>query len=437
MNENLLIIIVVLQIILFVALTLIWRRLSLSPGDNKEIEKLERSLREEMALNRKEISDSSKSSRGEMQLSIKQFGDSLDKRIQQMSSAVEVRLRHIQNDNTVALEKMRATVDEKLQSTLEKRLGESFKQVGDRLEQVHKGLGEMQSLAVGVGDLKRVLANVKTRGTWGEIQLGSLLEQILTPGQYETNVAVKDGSNDRVEFAIKIPTNDNPIYLPIDAKFPLESYSSLVSASEEGKADIIQAVGKDLENRIKLEAKKIKEKYIDPPRTTDFAILYLPIEGLYAEITQRVELTEQIQRTYRVVVAGPSTISALLNSLQMGFRTFAIQKRTSEVWELLNEVKTEFGRFGDILDKTRKKLQEASHSIDSASTKSRTIERKLNKMQTLAEPEGEQSETKILPDKWWVATQGDSLTLWPGALYLYHGIIFIRYSFGLRQARDG
>lgn len=399
MNENLLIIIVVLQIILFVALTLIWRRLSLSPGDNKEIEKLERSLREEMALNRKEISDSSKSSRGEMQLSIKQFGDSLDKRIQQMSSAVEVRLRHIQNDNTVALEKMRATVDEKLQSTLEKRLGESFKQVGDRLEQVHKGLGEMQSLAVGVGDLKRVLANVKTRGTWGEIQLGSLLEQILTPGQYETNVAVKDGSNDRVEFAIKIPTNDNPIYLPIDAKFPLESYSSLVSASEEGKADIIQAVGKDLENRIKLEAKKIKEKYIDPPRTTDFAILYLPIEGLYAEITQRVELTEQIQRTYRVVVAGPSTISALLNSLQMGFRTFAIQKRTSEVWELLNEVKTEFGRFGDILDKTRKKLQEASHSIDSASTKSRTIERKLNKMQTLAEPEGEQSETKILPDK--------------------------------------
>lgn len=389
--------VVILQVVLIAVLALIWRRITVAAPNDKEIEKLERSFREEMALNRKEVSDSGKSARSEMQISIKQFGDSLDKRIQQMSSVVEARLRHIQNDNTTALEKMRATVDEKLQSTLEKRLGESFKQVGDRLEQVHKGLGEMQNLATGVGDLKRVLANVKTRGTWGEIQLGSLLEQILTPGQYDTNVAVKEGSNDRVEFAIKIPTSDKSIYLPIDAKFPLEDYSGLVKASEEGELERIQLLGKELENRIKQEAKKIKEKYIDPPNTTDFAILYLPIEGLYAEITQRTELTEQIQRLHRVVVAGPSTIAALLNSLQMGFRTFAIQKRTSEVWELLNEVKTEFGRFGDILDKTRKKLQEASHSIDSASTKSRTIERKLNKMQTLSEPEDGTKPARILP----------------------------------------
>lgn len=397
MDENVLAAVVILQVVLIAVLALIWRRITVAAPNDKEIEKLERSFREEMALNRKEVSDSGKSARSEMQISIKQFGDSLDKRIQQMSSVVEARLRHIQNDNTTALEKMRATVDEKLQSTLEKRLGESFKQVGDRLEQVHKGLGEMQNLATGVGDLKRVLANVKTRGTWGEIQLGSLLEQILTPGQYDTNVAVKEGSNDRVEFAIKIPTSDKSIYLPIDAKFPLEDYSGLVKASEEGELERIQLLGKELENRIKQEAKKIKEKYIDPPNTTDFAILYLPIEGLYAEITQRTELTEQIQRLHRVVVAGPSTIAALLNSLQMGFRTFAIQKRTSEVWELLNEVKTEFGRFGDILDKTRKKLQEASHSIDSASTKSRTIERKLNKMQTLSEPEDGTKPARILP----------------------------------------
>lgn len=389
--------VVILQVVLIAVLALIWRRITGGAPSDKEIEKLERSFREEMALNRKEVSDSSKSARSEIQLSIKQFGDSLDKRMQQMSNVVEDRLRHIQNDNSAALEKMRATVDEKLQSTLEKRLGESFKQVGDRLEQVHKGLGEMQNLASGVGDLKRVLANVKTRGTWGEIQLGSLLEQILTPGQYDTNVAVKEESNDRVEFAIKIPTSDKSIYLPIDAKFPLEDYSGLVKASEEGELEKIQLLGKELENRIKQEAKKIKEKYIDPPNTTDFAILYLPIEGLYAEITQRTELTEQIQRLHRVVVAGPSTIAALLNSLQMGFRTFAIQKRTSEVWELLNEVKTEFGRFGDILDKTRKKLQEASHSIDSASTKSRTIERKLNKMQTLSEPEDNTKPARILP----------------------------------------
>jgi DNA recombination protein RmuC len=288
-----------------------------------------------------------------------------------------------------------------LQGTLETRLGESFRVVSERLEQVHRGLGEMQALAAGVGDLKKVLTNVKTRGTWGEVQLGSLLEQIMTSGQYDKNVAVKKRSGERVEFAIKLPNGpdeDTPLWLPIDAKFPVEDYQRLIAAREVGDLVLIESASKELVTRIKSEAKDIANKYIAPPETTDFGILYLPTEGLYAEITQRPGLQEQLQRDYRVMVAGPNTIAALLNSLQMGFRTLAIEQRSSEVWQILGGVKNEFGKFGDLLEKTHKKLQEASNTIESAASKSRTIERKLDKVQDLpvaGAPEPIQTEVMV------------------------------------------
>ncbi len=258
--------------------------------------------------------------------------------------------------------------------------------MSERLELVHKGLGEMQTLASGVGDLKKVLTNVKTRGTWGEIQLGNLLEQILSPEQYAKNVATKLGSNDRVEFAIKLPGKERSgevVWLPLDAKFPQEDYQRLVEAAEQGNPQLVEEVGRMLETRIKNEARTIKEKYLDPPRTTDFAIMFLPTEGLYAEVIRRVGLTDVLQREYRVTVAGPTTLAAILNSLQLGFRTLAIEKRSSQVWSLLGAVKTEFGRFGEILDKTQKKLQEASNTIETASRRSRAIEQKLKDVQQL------------------------------------------------------
>jgi len=286
---------------------------------------------------------------------------------------------------------MRATVDEKLHTTLERRLGESFKHVSERLELVHKGLGEMQSLASGVGDLKKVLMNVKTRGTWGEIQLGTLLDQILTPEQYVKNVVTKLGGTERVEFAIRIPSKDQDgefVLLPLDAKFPLDVYQRLVDASELAQKDVVEDAGKELESRIKMEARRIKEKYVDPPRTTDFAILFLPTEGLYAEVTRRAGLVEALQREFRVTVMGPTTVAAFLNSLQMGFRTLAIERRSSEVWALLGAVKTEFGRFGEMLEKTQKKLQEASNTIEDASKRSRAIERKLRDVHQVPLKEG-------------------------------------------------
>jgi DNA recombination protein RmuC len=280
---------------------------------------------------------------------------------------------------------MRATVDEKLQSTLEQRLGESFKQVSERLEQVYRGLGEMRSLAVGVGDLKKVLTNVKTRGTWGEIRLSHILEQILTPDQYDVNVATKKNSNDRVEFAIKLPGQDSDkqtvVWLPIDSKFPQEDYQRLLDAQEAADKEQSEKSIKSLEGRIKAEAKFIKEKYIDPPYTTDFGIMFLPVEGLYAEVLRQPGLCDFLQREYRIVVTGPTTLAALLNSLQMGFRTLAIEKRSSEVWELLGVVKTEFGKFGDVLAKTKKKLKEASNTIGQAEVRTRAIERKLRKVE--------------------------------------------------------
>ncbi len=346
----------------------------------------ERSLREEMKQNRSEIGSQ-----------LKEVSDSLDKRIatvqqgqldnlRNLTEVVEKRLFMLQKDNADKLEKMRETVDEKLQSTLERRLGESFKIVGDRLEQVHKGLGEMQILASDVSDFKRVLTNVKTRGTWGEVQLENLLDQIFIKDHYSKQVMLSAGSKEAVDFAIKLPdknASNGYIYLPIDAKFPLEDYQKLVAASEAGNLVDIDTSIKNLIARVKSQAKSIKEKYILPPHTTDFAVLYVPIEGLYAEIVRHPGILEGLQRDYRVTVAGPTTISAMLNSYQLGFRTLAIAEQTSHVWELLTTIKTEFGKFGDLLDKTKEKLDQASRTIDSASTKSRTIEKKLSKMERL------------------------------------------------------
>ena len=309
-----------------------------------------------------------------------------EQRLEKIRDTVEARLQSLQEDNSQKLEKMRATVDEKLHHTLEVRLGESFKLVSERLEKVQQGLGEMQSLASGVGDLKKVLTNVKTRGVLGEYQLENILEQLLTPEQYLKNVKTKSGSNEFVEFAIKLPgkkNDDQPVLLPIDSKFPIEDYQLLLQAYDQADAGGVDSAQKELAKKIKLSARSIRDKYIDPPSTTDFAVMFLPIEGLYAEVLRDVGLFETLQRDYRVVVTGPTTLSALLNSLQMGFRTLAIEKRSSEVWELLAAVKTEFGKFGDILDKTRKKLQEASNVVEDAGRRSRSIARKLQNVQEL------------------------------------------------------
>ena len=309
----------------------------------------------------------------------------MEEKLENIRKTVEDRLLVLQKDNNDKLEQMRVTVDEKLQGTLEKRLGESFKIVNDRLESVYKGLGEMQTLAQGVGDLKKVFTNVKSRGFWGEIQLGNILEQFLTKEQYECNVKTKPKSNDLVEFAIKLPgRNDNEfVWLPVDSKFPIEDYSRLVDAEEMADIPLITESRKKLENSIKSFAKEISEKYIESPYTTDFAIMFLPTESLYCEVLKNTGLCEFISQKYRIVVSGPTTFVALLNSLQMGFRTLAIEKRTSEVWQLLGMVKTEFAKFGDILDKTNKKLIEISSTMELASRKTRTIERKLKKVEAL------------------------------------------------------
>jgi DNA recombination protein RmuC len=315
-----------------------------------------------------------------------------EQRIDQLRVTIDSRLDALQRDTSAKLDQMRATVEEKLQTTLERRLGESFKQVSDRLEQVHRGLGEMQTLASGVGDLKRVLSNVKARGTWGEVQLRSLLEQGLAPEQFAENVATREGSGERVEFVIKLPGRDEEapaLLLPIDAKFPLEDYQRLVDAADAGDAVASEAAGQALDLRVRTAAREIRDKYVNPPRTTDFAILFLPTEGLYAEVLRRTGLVERLQREFRVVVTGPTTLWAFITSLQMGFRTLAIERRSSEVWELLGRVKSDFARFGDALAAVQKKLHEASHRIDEAQKGTRRIQRTLSGVEELTTGEGQ------------------------------------------------
>ncbi len=309
-----------------------------------------------------------------------------------LRTALNERLQAIQTDNAAKLEEMRKTVDEKLHATLEQRLGQSFQLVSDRLEQVHRGLGEMQNLAAGVGDLKRVLTNVKTRGTWGEVQLEAMIEQILTAGQYERNVATRPGSSERVEIAIKMPgrDRDEPVWLPIDAKFPVEDYQRLLDAHDRADVEQVEVAAKALETRIRGESKTIREKYIEPPHTTDFAILYLPTEGLYAEVLRRPGLTESIQHDHRVVISGPTNLAALLNSLQMGFRTMAIEQRSSEVWSLLGAVKSEFGKFGEVVAATQKKLEAATNQFSQVGVRTRAIQRKLRDVEALPLTDGDQ-----------------------------------------------
>ena len=296
------------------------------------------------------------------------------------------RLAEIQIDTSNKLEQMRQTVDEKLHATLEQRLGESFKQVSDRLEQVHRGLGEMQTLATGVGDLKRVLTNVKSRGTWGEVQLGALIEQTLTIEQYSKNIATRPNSRDIVEFAIRLPGQEDgkPVWLPIDAKFPVEDYQRLTDAQDRADLQEIESAAKALEARIKAEAKTIREKYIEPPYTTDFAILFLPTEGLYAEVLRRQGLLELLQNDFRVTVAGPSTFSAMLNSLQMGFKTLSIEKRSSQIWSTLGQVKTEFSKFGEAIEATKKRLDAASKQFEAVDIRTRKINRALSNVEAVS-----------------------------------------------------
>lgn len=350
-------------------------------------ERTDRSVRDEIAKFRAESQTQARQEREELAGSLKSFGDSVEQKMEAVRLVIDEKLKQIQEDNTRQLERMRETVDEKLQGTLEKRLGESFRQVSERLEQVHQGLGDMRNLAAGVGDLKKVLTNIKTRGTWGEVQLGALLEEILAPEQYAKNVKIHEHSNDFVEFAIKLPgqgdAGADPLWIPVDAKFPVEDYQRLLDAQE--KADTVAAdeAVKQLEASIKKAAKDISQKYLSPPKTTDFGIMFLPSEGLYAEVIRRTSLVQILQRQYHIVVSGPSTFAAFLNSLQMGFRSLAIQKRSSEVWNVLGEVKTEFGKFGDLLDAVYKKLVNATDSMDDVRKRSRAIQRKLRAVQEL------------------------------------------------------
>jgi len=380
-----------------------------------EVKRIEASVKTEMITNRRETGDNAQRIREELAVSLRNFGELITQtmananttqkdnffallnkqseqnsntslKLDQMRETLERKISDMQSGNERKLDEMRATVDEKLQKTLETRLGESFKLVSERLEAVHKGLGDMQQLATGVGDLKRVLTNVKSRGVLGEYQLESILDQILTLDQYGRNVKTKEGSNALVEFAVKLPGREDKekaVWLPIDSKFPKEDFESLMDAYDQALPELIDEYRKSFVKGIKKCALDICSKYIDPPNTTDFAILFLPFESLYAEVLRTPGLFESIQREYKIIITGPTTLSALLNSLQMGFRTLAIEKRSGEVWQLLGAVKTEFGNFGSILEKTQKKLQEASNVIEQAGVRSRAIERKLRTVQEL------------------------------------------------------
>jgi DNA recombination protein RmuC len=393
---------------------------ALQEAQEKGMVRLERELREELSRGRREDAEEAFRDRDERAHSanllsqtvttqVGQFGTlqaerlevfarelnrfslGLDERFERLKLSVESRLTAIQVDNSAKLEEMRRTVDEKLHATLEQRLGQSFQMVSERLEQVHRGLGEMQTLAAGVGDLKRVLTNVKTRGTWGEVQLSALLEQLLTADQFSANVTTRPDTNERVDFAIRLPGKGDGavVWLPIDAKFPIEDYQRLLDAQDRCDPAAVEEAAKAIEMRLKSEARSIRDKYVSPPHTTDFALLYLPIEGLYAEALRRPGLAETLQRDFRVSLAGPTTLAALLNSLQMGFRTLAIEQRSAEVWAVLGAVKTEFGKFGEALAHTKKKLDEASNSISKAETRTRQLSRRLKEVEALPVGESE------------------------------------------------
>lgn len=369
-------IILIIQSILIISLLIVvvFKKKDEVKVDLSGIERLEAQLKDEMMRSRLENNTGQKEIREELD-------KTLNANFSSITQVVEGRLNILQKDNSEKLDKMRETVDEKLHATLERRFGESFKMVSDRLDQVHKGLGEMQTVAAGVGDLKKILSNVKTRGTWGEVQLGNLIEETFTPDQYEKNVKTKKGSSDNVEYAIKLPGNSENIahiWLPIDAKFPLEDYQRLMEARESNEDLVL--FSKNLETRIKAEAKDIKNKYIDAPYTTDFGLLFLPVESLYAEVLRIPGLFESVRREYNVIITGPTTVQAILNSLQMGFKTLSIQKRSSEVWEILGVVKKEFNNFGTILEKTHKKIVEAGNTIEQAMTRNSVLKKKLNKV---------------------------------------------------------
>lgn len=364
-----LIIVSVINLLLLLAIIILF--VFRNNNNAEDMQRLERTTREEAKALREEILNT-----------ILGFSDSLRK-------TVEERLDKLREENSTKLEQMRATVDEKLQGTLEKRLGESFKMVSERLEKVHQGLGEMQNLASGVGDLKRVLTNVKLRGTWGEIQLGSLLEQMLTPEQYVKNVKTNPNSDDVVEYAVKLPGGNEQVLIPLDAKFPVEDYERILSFSEKGDKNLLDEASRQLENSIKKAARDISEKYINPPLTTDFAIMFLPTEGLYAEVLRRPGLVYELQQKYRVNVCGPMTLGALLNSLQMGFRTLAIQKRSGEVWKVLGEAKQEFAKYGMVMEELKKKLEQASQVVDKVGVRTRAIEKRLRTVETVSLEEKE------------------------------------------------
>ncbi|AEC01462.1 DNA recombination protein RmuC [Parasphaerochaeta coccoides] len=385
-------------------------------GLHHSVDTLQGAVTERGRLDRQEMTDTLGRQRKDASDDFKTLTESVSRQLQDMrgiteklSSDVHERLERIRTDNEKRLDQMRQTVDEKLQTTLEKRLGESFQQVSEQLKAVYTSMGEMKELAHGVGDLKRVLTNIKSRGVWGEVQADMILSEVFTAEQFERNVATKKGSNDRVEFAVKLPGASRdmkePVWLPVDAKFPKEDYERLLSSQEATDVQGVEAAVAALKRRFIMEAKTIREKYIDPPHTTDFAIMFLPVEGLYAEALRIPGLTDELQRTSRVTIAGPTTFAAMLNSLQMGFRTLAIEKRSSEAWEVLGKVKTEFGTFGGILDKTRIKLTQAVDSLDSASRRTRAIERNLRGVEAVSfsgEPfslgDGESADTEFGTD---------------------------------------
>ncbi|RZA33439.1 MAG: DNA recombination protein RmuC [Lysobacteraceae bacterium] len=433
---NIVELLILVAVVVVIALQLLLLAKARSNGDGRHIERLERELRLELQSTaqatrqevaghmgqyhgatvqqldgmRQQMQLHSASGREEQARALKRFADTLQltlsnltesnaQRMLEVRGTLETKIRDLQADNAKRLEEMRQTVDEKLHATLETRLTESFRQVSERLEKVHQGLGEMQQLAIGVGDLKRVLTNVKTRGTWGEVQLEMLLEQVLTVDQYAKNVETIPGTGARVEFAIKLPgvvDGGPPLWLPIDAKFPKEQYERLLEAAETADADGVARFGAELERAVRGEAKTICEKYVSPPQTTDFAILFLPTEGLYAEVMRRPGLADDLQRSLRVTIAGPSTLSALLNSLQMGFRTLALEKRSSEVWQVLGAVKTEFTKFGDVLAATKATLEKAAKNIESAEVRSRQMARKLKSVEALP---AEAAQLMLGPDR--------------------------------------